>query len=264
MRRCRLLLSGLAALAGTALASSSSSPISVTVQQSVHVGDAIKFQWCVCSRTLQRTREFTPLLFGRTGGTPPYTLKVYLNDKVVSQNEGWETNYVQWRANADQVPAGTSVRVRVTDSTGQSVMSEPTVVESDGKSVSTKKDSSYPNPTGHTTDHDKTGSGEATTDGGNTKSLMDDPNNRFSTSDGFGASAIQTGGRMLSAAVMPSDWQPTQGSAPTFIWRRPCASTDLPPCSQITACSPWRRSQPLVFPPLRQMRQPAQLAEAWR
>ncbi|GEM05995.1 hypothetical protein Rt10032_c01g0012 [Rhodotorula toruloides] len=181
-----LWLAALAAAAGAVYASSSSH-ISVTVQQSIHVGDAIKFQW--------------------TGGTPPYTLKVYLDDKVVSQNQGWTTNYVQWRASPDQVPAGTSVRVRVTDSSGQTVMSEPTVVEGDGKSASTRKSPSDANPSGH----DKTSAGDKARNGGSTKSFMDDPNNRFSISDDLGTPTSQAGGGMLSAAVMPSDWQPGQG-----------------------------------------------------
>ncbi|BGO99077.1 hypothetical protein NBRC10513v2_000179 [Rhodotorula toruloides] len=191
--RLRLLLSGFAAIAATASTASaaSSAPISVTVQQSVHVGDAIKFQW--------------------TGGTPPYTLKVYLNDKVVSQNQGWSTNYVQWRASADQVPAGTSVRVRVTDSSGQTVMSEPTVVEGDGKSASTKKGSPDADSTGHIGGHGKTSADEEPITGAvDTKSLMDDPNNRFRTSNDIGAPTGQIGGGMLSAAVMPSDWLPGQ------------------------------------------------------
>lgn len=157
---------------------------------------------------LALTRSF------RTGGTPPYTLKVYLNDKVVSQNQGWSTNYVQWRASADQVPAGTSVRVRVTDSSGQTVMSEPTVVEGDGKSASTKKGSPDPDSTGHTGGHGKTSADEEPMTGAvDTKSLMDDPNNGFRTSDVAGAPTGQIGGGMLSAAVMPSDWQPGQESS---------------------------------------------------
>ncbi|KAJ8297225.1 hypothetical protein OF846_000457 [Rhodotorula toruloides] len=207
--RLPLLLSGLAAITATASAGSSA-PISVTVQQSVHVGDAIKFQW--------------------TGGTPPYTLKVYLNDKVVSQNQGWSTNYVQWRASADQVPAGTSVRVRVTDSSGQTVMSEPTVVEGDGKSASTKKGSPDPDSTGHTGGHGKTSADEEPMTGAvDTKSLMDDPNNGFRTSDVAGAPTGQIGGGMLSAAVMPSDWQPGQESSSSTgtVTLMPLASASL-------------------------------------
>ncbi|BGP21297.1 hypothetical protein JCM10295v2_000169 [Rhodotorula toruloides] len=198
-----LWLAALAAAAGAVYASSSSH-ISVTVQQSIHVGDAIKFQW--------------------TGGTPPYTLKVYLDDKVVSQNQGWTTNYVQWRASPDQVPAGTSVRVRVTDSSGQTVMSEPTVVEGDGKSASTRKSPSDANPSGH----DKTSAGDKARNGGSTKSFMDDPNNRFSISDDLGTPTSQAGGGMLSAAVMPSDWQPGQGlSRPQELTMTPLASASL-------------------------------------
>ncbi|BGP28449.1 hypothetical protein JCM10296v2_000182 [Rhodotorula toruloides] len=208
--RLPLLLSGLAAITATASAGSSA-PISVTVQQSVHVGDAIRFQW--------------------TGGTSPYTLKVYLNDKVVSQNQGWSTNYVQWRASADQVPAGTSVRVRVTDSSGQTVMSEPTVVEGNGKSASTKKGLPDADPTDHTGGHGKTSADEEPITGAvDTKSLMDDPNNRFRTSDNFGAPTGQVGGGMLSAAVMSSDWLPGQdlSSSRGIITLMPLASASLP------------------------------------
>ncbi|GAA6051921.1 hypothetical protein JCM3770_006577 [Rhodotorula araucariae] len=93
-------------------ASLAAATISITTQQQVALGEPIKFQW--------------------SGGKPPYTLKIFLDDSVVSQNEGWTGNSVQWRASEDQVPTGTVVKVRVIDSQGDSVLSDGTLV-TDGK-----------------------------------------------------------------------------------------------------------------------------------
>ncbi|KAG0664023.1 hypothetical protein C6P46_001883 [Rhodotorula mucilaginosa] len=111
MRSClpSLALVGvLFALLSSVAVSGGKTGIAIITQQRVRVGEAIKLQW--------------------QGGTPPYILKVILNNTVVSQNEGWTGNSVQWRSTEEQVPVGTKIKIRITDSEGQMVVSDVTRV----------------------------------------------------------------------------------------------------------------------------------------
>ncbi|GAA5960153.1 hypothetical protein JCM8115_002528 [Rhodotorula mucilaginosa] len=111
MRSClpSLALVGvLFALLSSVVVSGGKTGIAIITQQRVRVGEAIKFQW--------------------QGGTPPYVLKIILNNTVVSQNEGWTGNSVQWRSTEEQVPVGTKIKIRITDSEGQMVVSDVTRV----------------------------------------------------------------------------------------------------------------------------------------
>ncbi|POY70525.1 hypothetical protein BMF94_6439 [Rhodotorula taiwanensis] len=116
----RAFLAGFALMAFFAQAVAAvDSTISITTQQRIQVGDAVKFQ---------------------QGGKPPYTLKVLLNNSVVAQNEGWTGTSVQWRATPEQLPAGTEIKIRITDSRGEMVLSDATKVMAAGASGSDNAD----------------------------------------------------------------------------------------------------------------------------
>lgn len=70
---------------------------------------------------LQKTRCIKPLL-------TKCRSQIILNNTVVSQNEGWTGNSVQWRSTEEQVPVGTKIKIRITDSEGQMVVSDATRV----------------------------------------------------------------------------------------------------------------------------------------
>ncbi|GAA5876543.1 hypothetical protein JCM3774_003133 [Rhodotorula dairenensis] len=103
--------------------------LAVTTQQQVRVGEAIKFQW--------------------HGGTPPYTLKVIVNNKVVSQNEGWTGNSVQWRSTPGQIPIGSEIKIRLSDSEGQMVLSDVTKVVGDSNDSQNYDDDDEKRPIWH-------------------------------------------------------------------------------------------------------------------
>lgn len=66
--------------------------------------------------------------------------QVLLNNSVVAQNEGWIGTSVQWRTTPEQVPAGTEIKIRITDSRGEMVLSDETKVVAAGASGSGNAD----------------------------------------------------------------------------------------------------------------------------
>lgn len=58
-------------------------------------------------------------------------MQIILNNTVASQNEGWAGNSVQWRSTPEQVPVGTKIKIRLSDSDGQMVLSDITEVVGD-------------------------------------------------------------------------------------------------------------------------------------
>ncbi|GAA5991333.1 hypothetical protein JCM11641_004802 [Rhodosporidiobolus odoratus] len=143
------------------LAAAAASSISITTEQTVQVGQAIKFQW--------------------TGGSTPFTIKVYINNKVVSSTEGWTGTSIQWRASESQVPNGSQVKIRVTDKEGTSVMSDATKViggDGDDEDSSSSGGKGGGKPTGYSGGDGDSQSGDyGNSSGGKGDfSSMDDPN----------------------------------------------------------------------------------------
>ncbi|GAA5981022.1 hypothetical protein JCM10908_003953 [Rhodotorula pacifica] len=187
------LLSAASVLAGPGIA--------ITTQQRIHVGDAIKFQW--------------------GGGTPPYTLKVLLNNTVVSQNEGWTGNSVQWRSTPEQVPVGTKIKIRISDSEGQMVLSDATKVIGD---LDESGAGSF-EPTASPAKHDSSQDGKDEGEGGESKGEgtgsgydhgMDDPHQSESRNEqtfGIGV-GVGAEGMTLSMGHSPAVTTPTVGTMP--------------------------------------------------
>ncbi|KAK4057663.1 hypothetical protein OIO90_001311 [Microbotryomycetes sp. JL221] len=69
-----------------------------------------------------------PLQFSWHGGDPPFILKILIDDRVVSQNNGWTSRQNSWIANATICEVGTVVKVRVIEKGGDEVLSEGTEV----------------------------------------------------------------------------------------------------------------------------------------
>ena len=154
MRSClpSLALVGvLFALLSSVVVSGGKTGIAIITQQRVRVGEAIKFQWYAHPRLgrfrrfhlltifpLQTGKAAHPLMssrsaFGSRIGCNEllltnYRTQIILNNTVVSQNEGWTGNSVQWRSTEEQVPVGTKIKIRITDSEGQMVVSDVTRV----------------------------------------------------------------------------------------------------------------------------------------
>ncbi|GAA6012631.1 hypothetical protein JCM11491_005461 [Sporobolomyces phaffii] len=169
----RLLSISLAA--ASALTTIHAAALSITTEASVKVGSAIKFQW--------------------SGGSSPYSLKIFIDDSVVASNDGWQSRSVQWRASGDRVPVGSKIKIRVTDRDGDTVVSDETTVvdrkspdakEKDKEKRPAAKEEAYDGHRGEY-DHEDKYSDEYTSEGrgdddvevtpnDGSKEMMSDPN----------------------------------------------------------------------------------------
>ncbi|KAL8291961.1 hypothetical protein RQP46_001427 [Phenoliferia psychrophenolica] len=96
LRLCLLWLASWVAIAAAA-SNKTSGAFSIVSEPYVQLGDPVVFSW--------------------SGPDPPYTIEIILGDaQVVSRVTNWDSNSIQWTADAKDAPVGTRIRLKISGS----------------------------------------------------------------------------------------------------------------------------------------------------